>query len=192
MKTKINKARDDIGKNLLLVVGVLCICAVSLSSVEAKGLEPSVFPLSADLRSQINLTIPSNAYEIKKRVRINNSPKSLGKKPTVNIVKPGGQFIREIEYYNNAEIVIPLSTSHAKDSIGNALNDAALSWSYNKNSTRWIIFGNGRQINLKLRPDSTIKHSNIYRVDIRVVAKDPINGSTAKDNVILNIQAIAK
>ena len=169
--------------------------AINVASVEAKDPEPSVMP-SINIKANTNLTIPSKTDPITKRLKINknNLPKAQGKKPIVKISAPGGgKMLREIDYYKNDEIVIPLYASLAYDSKGNNLRGSSLSWSYVvKNGTEWVTFGKGQSVQLKLPPDSTTLHNNTYKVGIRLTAKDQINGLTNTDVVSLSIQAIAK
>lgn len=189
METKIQK---NVHNAIAILTGALLVTTFSMNSAQAKEIDLSEFPLSYNQKQPTQLVMP-NINNHQNKIIPSIFPKIQGKKPILKISNPRGKrIIREIDYFKNDEIVIPFFASLAYDGKGNNLKGSSLKWSYRKNGSIWVSFGTGNNVNLKLRPDSARTHNNIYKVDIRLVGKDPKNGLTSVTTTKITILAIAK
>ena len=186
MKTTTQHRRKGQKPNTIFALAGALLVMVTF---QAKAFDPSKFPPKKNLNQQPqSLVMPSN------RAKFNLPKLGDAKKPIVQIsTHKGKHFFREIDYFKNDEIVIPFHASLAFDGKGHNLKGSSLIWSYRKNGGAWIKFGTGINPRLKLRPNSTHHmHNAIYKVNIRLVGKNPNNALKSTASTTISVQAIAQ
>lgn len=182
---------------ILALAGTLLV----MVAFQAKAFDPSKFPINKNFKQQPqNLVMPNNKakFNLHKlrslKANTKGSVKGSAKKPIVQIsTHRGKHFFREADYFKNDEIVIPFYASLAYDSEGYHLKGSSLVWSYRKKGGAWKKFGIGLNPRLELRPDSTpYVHNHIYKVNIRLVGKNPKNTLKSTASTTISVQALLK